>query len=332
LSITDDSQYEDCRQKAIESVYRWYQVDPTATITIPDPNDDGVEGEDDDDPNEPSSSSPTITLTSIDQILPLGNGQLLTVEQNMFGEVTTVALPAWVYGMFTTEPITRLPENNVESVTWIDFESSDYDNDPQIYRGGWSLDTERGIVKFAEQVYAYQTEDSVLRQPAQLYLRTWFVYRPTGNSQALRHVYNQATGSDYGTLPQFEVHEELQRQIVAQQDDSDFAVSGSTDNVDEINAEANYYYEAILAEYETTAQQQIPYRNLQPIDCSGIVWQVSWSVDRDGPTTTHVSVNTDHLRTSKPYGQLRRERKVDALLKRVARAPVAQAVDYLQKG
>ena len=332
LSVSDDLQYEGCRQKAIESVYRWYQVDPTATIKIPNPNDDGEEGENDDDPSEPDPSVPTITLTSIDQILPLAREQLMTVEQSMFGEVTSVALPAWVYGMFTTEPLTRLPKNNVESVTWINPESDGYDNDPQIYRGGWSLDTEHGIVKFAEQVYAYQTEDTFLRQPAKLYLRTSFVYRPAGNSQASRHVYNQSTGSDYGTQPLFEVREELQRQIIALQDGGDFDVSGVTDNVAEINTAANDYYDAILAGYATTAQQQIPFRDLQPIDCSGIVWQVSWSVDRDGPTMTHVSVNADHLRGSQPYGQLRRDRKVDALLKKLARAPAAQAVDYSPKG
>jgi hypothetical protein len=47
---------------------------------------------------------------------------------------------------------------------------------------------------------------------------------------------------------------------------------------------------------------------------------------------THVSVNADHLRSSQPYGQLRRDRKVDALLKKMARAPAAQAVDYSPKG
>jgi len=332
LSVEDDSQYEGCRQKAIASVFRWYQVDPTATIKIPDPNAESEEGEDDGDPYQPSSSSATITLTSIDQILPLEKQQLTTVSQNMFGEVTAVALPAWVYGKFTTEPLTRLPKNNVSSVTWIDPASSGYDNDPQIHRSGWSLDTERGIVKFDEQVYAYQTGDPLLRQPAQLYLRTSFVYRPAGSSQALRHVYNQATGSDNGTPPLFDVREELQRLIIARQSGSDFDVSGVIDNVSSINAEANNFFLATEAACASLVQQQIPFRNLQAIDCSGIVWQVSWNIDRDGPTTTHVSVNGDQLRTSRPFGQLRRDRRIDELLKKAQRAPLARAVHYLQKG
>src|SRR5262249_9101076 len=154
-----------------------------------------------------------------------------------------------------------------------------------------SLDAERGIVKFAQQVYAYSTDSPLLRQPARLYLRTSFVYRPAGSSQALRHVYNQATGSDYGTEPRFEFREDLQRQIIAEQSDGDLDVSGVADNVASINSQANDYFLALVASLTSVTQRQVSFRNLQPIDCSGIVWQVSWSVDRDAPTTTHVSIN-----------------------------------------
>ena len=244
------------RAKARETVYRWYRIQGTAP--------QAAEG-------EFQVSGFDGSIDGLWQILPVENGLVDTYTE--------------------TDGIERPQPPQVAGIFWD--RSLDAKNVPsqRPYRGGFSLDTERGIVKFAEAVLQV-TSAGTSFTPAQLFLTVAHSVKDADTLQEVRQVYERdLPGPGLVTGPAVFRRDDIALTISTQYDPNNNP-TGTTDNSDEIDAEAENHLDAAEAAFETVETDFVEYAGLVAIDPDGAISQVQWS-GGPGGTVTRASRNSE---------------------------------------
>jgi len=281
------------RDFARRTVWRWYQIrvdinnDGSEPFTVPDYGPDILPVED------------------VKQLLPLEDMQVLTAVNS---DGVERSLPAVVYGVFFTGDI-RVGNTPLGT----------------IYYKGFSVDTERGIVQFADPVYALFSDTT--KQPAEITLRTacsvrtfdtfsWARYRVQYFADGKLVKLGPADIPQRGPLdtgPRVLAHDEIIYQVTGLYDQfGSGGLSGFRSNQKDVLTEVNYYLSAVGEEYNVKLPQEITYAGIRnDIDLDGAIQQITWTV---GPAfaTTRVSRNDEHDPYVAPYRARRIQEELHA--------------------
>jgi hypothetical protein len=273
------------RELAKQTVFRWYRVtcSLTSPILMPDP--------------EANITDP--------ELIELESDQVETAVED--GEKKPK--PAIVYGVW------RGGADDLKNHTTTFDPSNTTDGE---YNRSFSFDAKRKLVKFSEAIYRNADDTLPSSTPSKVVIALPFlrlrcaarVKDPTTRA-FLRYSRERSTGASYGTKTRFDRHKEMSLGVIATYNAS-FAVTGSTSNETDLEAEADYYLDAMAAEYQVTTPETRQYIGLLAGDLDGAIQQVTWSVGPSGATTT-VSRNNEQADIRIDYKERRRiERTKDA--------------------
>ena len=251
------------REYAKRCVYKWYRVKTSGSA---------------DNKNLPPlipgwRGNPGTRIQALWQILPLEDAQVVG-----WYDALNVwhSYPAYVYGTFADS---WLGTANGEPAPYTNFNSAK--NSFCYY--DFELDREEGVVKFAEPVYAYNADGSI--GPATLYLRC--TVSPRDYVTAVRDRYvrlRQLDTDQHGTGPLVLRREEITRHT-APTYDANYNVTGLTDTAQVCDAEADYYIDAALLEFQAQTPADVTYAGLLPLSPDGAITQVTWTVGPHGALT-----------------------------------------------
>lgn len=234
----------DDRARARATVYRWYRIKCTAP---------------DDAAGTFRISGQHGPVTSLWQFLPLENG-LIDVESG-------------------NDKIKRPRPPLIDGTFWA--ESPDGENLGTVrrYEGRFTLDTARGIVRFAQPVLKRNTSDDTYI-PAELNLTVAHPLRESATREEVRFsLERRLPGSPLGTGPQIVRRDELAETIIHRGTNEDQT------NHEELNREANAALDAAQAEFQTLQTSDAEYAGLIPISPDGAIRQIAWSGGPNGAVT-----------------------------------------------
>lgn len=258
----------DSRALARRTVYRWYRIKCTAPFTTAGQFQiAGYDG----------------PVQNLWQILPLERGQVET-----YTDVDNIErpLPADVAGIYWDR---SLDAKNIPT--------------QRRYRGRFSIDVERGIVQFAEPVLQVNSGGTSFGE-AQLYLTVAHGVKDLESLQDVRRTSERTLpGEPNGTGPKVLRRDDLVRTIVTQYD-ADNNPTGTTDNADAIDAEANGTLDAAEAEFQTLETDVVEYAGVVPISPDGAIQQVEWSGGLSG-CVTRASRNSEFSLVVPPWHERR---------------------------
>ena len=83
---------------------------------------------------------------------------------------------------------------------------------------------------------------------------------------------------------------------------------------------ANYYLQGMVAQYRQLTALVVEYNGLVPIDCDGIIQQVTWQLSLGGFTTT-ASANNEHNIYVPPFPERRRAEYLTTYMRNVDDRP-----------
>ncbi|KKN80841.1 hypothetical protein LCGC14_0326480 [marine sediment metagenome] len=262
---------------ALETVFRWYQVNVRAGLKVP--------GFDD-------------KIFHLDR-LDIEEQQVLTkVEDGVLRN-----RPALVYGIW--EPGYGPPYTNVASV--LTPHSTDTE-EVGAYRREHQFDAETNVVKFSERVYRNTTTGKITAGDAQLRLRAACNVRADDTWAWIHFVRTENLGGNFGTKTRYVSHDELVHNLVPKYGPN-YQVEGFlVDNLQEIASEADHYLDGLKREYEQTLPQSIVYMGLRPIELDGAIQQIIFTVGKQFATTM-VTRNMEVLHRTLSYRERRRVEK-----------------------
>lgn len=182
------------------------------------------------------------------------------------------------------------------------------------YGLGFSIDTERGIVMFDNDVHLL--DDNGKYSEAKLFLTCAVSVRDKDDNSYERFTVDRNyTDNLHGTGPR-EVNRE---EIVAQYTpvyDQNGTVMDQMDNEDSVTQECNYWLDATELEFQLDLPQEITYSGLYAIDLDGAIQQITWSVGASGATTrvcrnNEFSPNVAPFRTRRFFEEFRNGKIAD---------------------
>lgn len=274
------------RELAKKTVYRWYRIKNT-----------------DDDGNPIVLEGAGYTIEELSQILPTYSEQCATYTDPDTNVVKNE--PPLVFGVFYDG---TLAFDNVAPDT-------DYQRD-------FTLNTEKGIVEFADYVYKFRVAagsiayDSFVK--ADLKLRVAVGLRDQTQWNWLRYERLRAIPTDsFSGLTRILMHEEISLDYI----------NGVVQNQVEVDAEADYYLDGAEQEYQITLPQEVTLPGLVRIDPDGAIQQIEWRVGAQGATTT-ASRNTEFSVVVPPYPL----RRVNEFLRAGGMQNLAGTVERTRKG
>lgn len=236
------------RAIARRTVFRWYRIKCTAPFST-----EGrfqIQGYDG-------------TVSALWQILPVENG---LIEMYTDSDGIDRPMPPRVQGVFWDD---SLDGNNVAS--------------ERPYPGAFTIDRDRGIVRFAEAVM--QVVSAGKFGEAEIYLTIAHGVKDAGSLQAVRRTTERALpGEPSGTGPQVVRRDDLVRTVVTTYDSS-HNPTGTTDNAQDFDEEAGYSLDAAEAEFQTLLTGYMEYAGITPISPDGAIQQVEWRGGLSGGTT-----------------------------------------------
>lgn len=264
------------RKLAVQSVYRWARIKmPIAALTI----------------------------TDLDRILPLLPYQLR--ERKIFdfqpqaeGKYRIEPSDPIVYGQFTSTHTAGLWSIALKGEHYLDDIPSPYKK----YHDGFSVDTQTGIVKFADPVYyidkVNHTDgkgglDNQGVQPAKLWLRICFHVRDPDTRGWLRWEYRRTLpGAKNGTKPAYYRHDDLQPKwwkLRASKDEE----KEWEDNLTEVDKQGDYYIREHLRLFQTQVPQSAIYSGFEPLEPDGMISSVTWWISDEGFAMTRAMRGKD---------------------------------------
>lgn len=237
-------------------------------------------------------------LKSLNEVLPLLAHQ---IDDDLLPDQSRKRRRPWVYGKYdrgeptakrhTTQPPSRDLTKHPE----------------QRYERSFTVDTRRGIVRFAEPVFQYVDQSGQLhRKPAQLRLRAavhWRRYQ----TRALEH-WSMLRGRKSARDNPLVIH----RNDIALQVKLDEKTFRVHDNQAEVAQQARFYLDQALAQMRPQPISSAQYAGLQPIEPDGAIRQVSWHIETDGrlAAKTTASLNSEQLLLDTSYEEKRLLEKV----------------------
>ena len=263
------------RKLAQKGVFRWYRI--KTPFRLP-----AVAGE----------------IRELARILPTENEQIETWEKDHVEQ----ARPPWAYGLFYSGH-----ESHDNTATTID-PLTDHNNTGQLYMRGFSLDTERGIVRFSEPMFQYAEDNSAPLgyniKPADLRLRVAVNLREEDSLGWVREEFDRdpAEKSPIPDQRQYFLRDDAVREVI---DLSGRRSTKPDDNLTGADQIAQYYLDAIMLDFAPRQSASITYAGLLPIALSGAVRQVSWIVDESGRAMTRASWNREESDLAPSYRESR---------------------------
>lgn len=260
---------DDNRKLAKQSVYRWYRI--KTPFKVPGLTLDG----------EPNAQIDDLTL-----VTPIEAEQ---VEQENIDDVTQNK-PAVVFGEWYRLG-GAVADSNEDDFAPL--------NEVNLCDVSWSLDADRGIVKFTEQVFALFNGDLL---PARLCLRTAISVRDSETRAWIRYerTKNKTSGQFLGTETKVLRHEELALWFVPEYSEEGYPNGDATteDNRELMDREADKLIEYERAQYQVHDPEHATYAGWYTPTLDGSIQAVSYSCgsaggfmtlsrnqDRGGPAT-----------------------------------------------
>ncbi len=267
-----------------KSILKWYRV------KLPDFTDTELED---------------LDIDYIEQLLPV-------IEE--LSEVASVSddekpKKAFVYGKWYHE---KRRKNTVEDIGTIDAEDVEGEYADTIIGDGFSIDPERGLVKFSKRVSLAGSYggSNALVFPAELKLRACCNIKQISDGAPMRY---QSSGTSVEpTSPagnRYEVKDDIKPfQIIDGE-------GGQSNNIDEVVDMMSYYVDALMEEYAITTADTATYVGILPVTLDGAICTATWSFDGSG-ATTEINRNDD---PGNDYTPPFKVRKRNAALNKVVR-------------
>jgi hypothetical protein len=289
------------RKYAQESVYRWYRIKTPFKVTAT---------------NE--------EIKQIDRVLPLFSEQVETYEDDNVKRNR----PPWVYGDYLGR------EDAVEAAE----QGTDrrLANQPKtLYPKSFSVDSERGIVKFSEPVYRYKKDNNEQGAllfaivPAKIKLRTAFGVRNEKTNQFLRYEYSKRNPQASGRVSnpptwskRFEKFDDVQVNYY-----EDYSTGRMVLVKDESKGKemADYYWGTVAQQYQPKQSVSATFPGLLSVASDGAISQVTWSINSDGSCTTRISRNREEVLLAPAYKERRLLETLQAVAKQQKLTPGQQA-------
>lgn len=315
-------------------------------------------------------------------------------------EVSQAPLPAWIYGLFSSNIIggNNLPYdydvqpsplggfvnygpkllsaikklNPAVVTSSVQLSTSPMpDNRPPdavqaavarsgFYEGGFSLDVQRGIVKFGERVFqsAPPKHPQLLYKfanggsldpatsngfyPATLFLRTRFFVRDKSTRAPIRYQKTRVLDAKNDTV-RYVVRNDLTYKLTYRFDAKvnpinlvdyppSFQSTTTEDNRQAMDKALDGYLDAIEAQYETRQPATIVYPGFSPWTLDGAIRQVTWEVDGSGKAFTRVSRDTEELHIVRDFVERRMAERLRNLANNLVDPRWAEANRQLRRG
>lgn len=178
---------------------------------------------------------------------------------------------------------------------------------------GFSLDSDRWLVQFAEPVYKLTSGGNQV-EPAEIYLVCAVIILDKETRGPIRYEKKRRIGSATGAAAEVET---VRRDDVIKRIVSTYQTSGairSSDVLDEANLEqrADYYLDAQQRLYQSAVQQELKVKGIQAILVDGLVQQVTWTINTTVGVETWASQGYEANRNVPSYDEWRRRQKVAA--------------------
>ena len=255
------------------------------------------------------------------------------VDDNDNGAVKPV--PAFLYGSFT----------GVDFVPFANSPITYGDSPGTIWPLGFSLDTSigastSGIVTTNSYAYAINGDPAFpCPIPATLILRTSVRVVDLLTWAPSRYQRRLDFGTNFGTLPKYLLHEELEYQVLPNYA-ADGTISQWTDNQDlqqdgtpGVNPEADYYLSAANLLYQTPSPIEIGYPQLMAISPDGAIQQVTWTVGTQSGAHTRACRNNEFSTTFPSFSARRQvEQLRTGQIQQFRQASAAAALQGLVPG
>ncbi|MEW4564722.1 hypothetical protein AB1K70_19435 [Bremerella sp. JC770] len=240
-------------------------------------------------------------LKHLDEVLPLLPHQ---IDDDLLPDNTRKRRRPWVYGTFDKGEPSAQPQTATRQTR----QPTNLSQHPeQRYLRGFTLDHQRGIVRFAEPVFDYIDNGThQLRKAANLRLRTAVHWRRS-DTRALEH-WSLRRGRQSARDNPLVLH----RRDIALEVKQDEKTSRVRDNADEVSQQARFTLDQALAQLRPQPIASAQYVGLQPIEPDGAIRQVSWHIETDGPmaSKTTASLNSEQLLLDASYEEKRLLEKV----------------------
>ncbi len=280
------------RSLAQESIFRWYRVVTPTTLPGNLPNLPGVA----------AGKGFGVPVNSLEELLPLENSQIENVTHVFPGNglKQLVPLPPWVWGEFY---------NGAEALTLEELHPKfdPVEKPAGFYRLGFSVDTQLGLVKFSNPVFIYEADPhhpdvpGMWKVPARLKLRIACGRRSAADLSWMRDSVGRKMNSQRSGYIQYIKRDDL----IREQFKTAKEPRQNKDNMAKLEKQANYYLDAIAAEYQTKLSGSITYPGFIKIDLDGAVQQVSWVIDSNGYAYTRASRNKEEGYATANYSERR---------------------------
>ncbi len=254
------------RERAKASVYRYFQ------IRVPDLIAD-VDDE----------------VTTLDQVLPIEAVQIETsTAYDARGNAVLTSKPAAVYGSWFSDVAGNLKNTIADA----EIDPNAFENTVAEYKRPFRIDRDRGLVIFADYVYAngldiggVEPAGVKLAAPS-LFLRTACSVRDPDNFAPIVYNRQREQSDEFDTPTRYIGHDEITLTHVPVYD-ADFNILNVTSNIDDVDQECDYYLDAAQHDYQTTYPQTLKYIGIRPdIELDGAINQVEFHVSKAGTTMT----------------------------------------------
>lgn len=238
--INDDEKLRLARR----TVYRWYRI------------------------NVDDSS----VIEHAEQILPLFN-RLVDAEELEDGTIREKE--SFCYGRWHDED-SETEGNTIDDIANINKDNVENDHQDTIVTYNFSLDRNRGIVRFSRPVYVI-TDDGVI-EPADIRLRCSFRQRDVDTGGLQRRFFEVDIDPTSPASERIERMDNLRPFVIFKE--------GNETNFTEIDNEIQGSLNRLAAEYSSVIPTTAQYVGLQAIQIDGAIRTVSWSFNSSGSTTT----------------------------------------------
>jgi hypothetical protein len=276
------------REFAKRSVYRWYRI--KAPFTLPEFG----------------------KVDSLDRILPLESKQIEHTLEVVPGSQLKQRVPRapWIWGKFHPGHESRKPAEDNPAVA--------LQRRPKgFYNGGFSVDTERGIVMFSDPIFLYD-QGKIL--PAEIKLRIACSLRDKAHRHWKRHSLDKPLSGGKAKFVRVIRRDDLSREIHLNN------VNGALkDNEREVNERLREYLDATAKEYEPKISGSATYAGFLPLQLDGAIQQISWILSAEGYAYTRASRNREESFVAPSFSERRIFEQLAAQHPEWAQSPRARA-------
>lgn len=188
------------------------------------------------------------------------------------------------------------------------------------YKGSWGVDNATKILKLADPVFRFtNADDPSSLSPAEMNVVCAHGVKVDGVPVRYER-FRQNNGATYGAGEAIEYRPEIVREII---DTAARLVPSSTlDNLAEVDAQADYYLDAMADLFLPRPAVTIDLAGIRPFSPDGLLRSVGWSFSTGNPPSTSLAYNGEPNPYVEPW-ENRKERRERKTADEAARRAVA---------